>query len=85
MDLSSPYAMAEVDGDMTKRLLVLFFCLLLVMIGFGITLPVFPFYAELLAREGGASQGAATANMINHNQEFGRREAFGVRDFKKQQ
>jgi hypothetical protein len=48
---------------MTKHLLVLFFCLFLVMIGFGITLPVFPFYAERLARAGGASQGAAAVHV----------------------
>ena len=43
--------------EIRKHLLVLFFCLFLVMIGFGITLPVFPFYAERLARAGGASRG----------------------------
>jgi DHA1 family multidrug resistance protein-like MFS transporter len=48
---------------MTKHLLVLFFCLFLVMIGFGITLPVFPFYAERLARAGGASQGVAAVHV----------------------
>ena len=48
---------------MTKHLLVLFFCLFLVMIGFGITLPVFPFYAERLARAGGASQGEAAVHV----------------------
>ena len=48
---------------MTKHLLLLFFCLFLVMLGFGITLPVFPFYAERLAREGGASQGAAAIHV----------------------
>jgi DHA1 family multidrug resistance protein-like MFS transporter len=40
---------------MIKRLSVLFFCLFLVMIGFGMTLPVFAFYTERLAIEGGAS------------------------------
>jgi DHA1 family multidrug resistance protein-like MFS transporter len=40
---------------MSKHLLVLFFCLFLVMIGFGMTLPVFAFYTERLAIEGGAS------------------------------
>lgn len=49
--------------DMKKHLLVLFFCLFLVMIGFGITLPVFPFYAERLAMEGGASRGAAAVHV----------------------
>jgi DHA1 family multidrug resistance protein-like MFS transporter len=48
---------------MTKHLLVLFFCLFLVMMGFGITLPVFPFYAERLARAGGASQGVAAVHV----------------------
>jgi DHA1 family multidrug resistance protein-like MFS transporter len=48
---------------MTKGLLVLFFCLFLVMIGFGITLPVFAFYAERLARAGGASQGEAAVHV----------------------
>lgn len=48
---------------MKKHLLVLFFCLFLVMIGFGITLPVFPFYAERLARAGGASQGETAVHV----------------------
>ncbi|MDQ6733199.1 MAG: MFS transporter [Nitrospirota bacterium] len=48
---------------MTKHLLVLFFCLFLVMIGFGITLPIFAFYAERLAKESGASQGAAAVHV----------------------
>ena len=48
---------------MTKHLLVLFFCLFLVMIGFGITLPVFAFYAERLARAGGASEGQAAVHV----------------------
>ncbi len=48
---------------MTKRLLVLFFCLFLVMIGFGITLPVFAFYAERLATAGGASQREAAVHV----------------------
>lgn len=48
---------------MTRHLLVLFFCLFLVMIGFGITLPVFAFYAERLARAGGASQGEAAVHV----------------------
>jgi len=49
--------------EMRKHLSVLFFCLFLVMIGFGITLPVFPFYAERLARGGGVSQGAAAVHV----------------------
>ncbi len=48
---------------MTKHLLVLFFCLFLVMIGFGITLPIFAFYAERLAKADGASQGAAAVHV----------------------
>ena len=39
-----------------KHLLVLLACLFVVMIGFGITLPVLPFYVERLALEAGASQ-----------------------------
>ena len=48
---------------MTRPLLVLFFCLFLVMIGFGITLPVFAFYAERLAMAGGASEGQAAVHV----------------------
>lgn len=43
---------------MKRRLFVLFACLFVVMIGFGITLPVLPFYVERLALEGGASRQA---------------------------
>jgi DHA1 family multidrug resistance protein-like MFS transporter len=39
-----------------KQLLVLLACVFVVMIGFGITLPVLPFYVERLAVEGGASR-----------------------------
>lgn len=39
-----------------KRLFVLLACLFVTMIGFGITLPVLPFYAERLALTGGASR-----------------------------
>ena len=42
---------------------MLFFCLFLVMIGFGITLPVFAFYAERLAMAGGASEGQAAVHV----------------------
>ncbi len=48
---------------MSKHLLVLFFCLFLVMIGFGMTLPVFAFYTERLAIEGGASRGEAAVHV----------------------
>ena len=41
---------------MKKHLFVLLACLFIVMIGFGITLPVLPFYVERLALEAGASQ-----------------------------
>lgn len=41
---------------MRKRLFVLLSCLFVVMIGFGITLPVLPFYVERLALEAGAAQ-----------------------------
>lgn len=41
---------------MRKRLFVLLGCLFVVMIGFGITLPVLPFYVERLALEAGAAQ-----------------------------
>lgn len=40
----------------SKHLFVLLACLFVVMIGFGITLPVLPFYVERLALESGASQ-----------------------------
>jgi DHA1 family multidrug resistance protein-like MFS transporter len=39
-----------------KHLFVLLACLFVVMIGFGITLPVLPFYVERLAIEAGAAQ-----------------------------
>ena len=39
-----------------KRLLVLLICLFVTMIGFGITLPVLPFYVERLALAGGTSR-----------------------------
>jgi len=41
---------------MKKDLFLLLACLFVVMIGFGITLPVLPFYVERLALEGGASR-----------------------------
>lgn len=41
---------------MKKSLFVLLACLFIVMIGFGITLPVLPFYVERLALKDGASQ-----------------------------
>ena len=43
-----------------KHLFVLFFCLFVVMIGLGITMPVLPFYVERLAlAEGMSSQSVA--------------------------
>ena len=48
---------------MSKHLLVLFFCLFLVMIGFGMTLPVFAFYTERLALDGGASREVAAVHV----------------------
>ena len=41
---------------MKKHLLVLLACVFVVMIGFGITLPVLPFYVERLALEAGVSR-----------------------------
>jgi MFS transporter, DHA1 family, multidrug resistance protein len=41
---------------MKKRLLILLACLFVTMIGFGITLPVLPFYTERLALAEGASR-----------------------------
>lgn len=43
---------------MKKHLFALFACLFVVMIGFGITLPVLPFYVKRLALEAGVSQGS---------------------------
>ena len=40
----------------SKHLFALLACLFVVMIGFGITLPVLPFYVERLALAGGASR-----------------------------
>jgi multidrug resistance protein len=42
-------------SEMKKRLFVLLACLFVVMIGFGITLPVLPFYVERLALAEGVS------------------------------
>lgn len=43
-------------NEMKKPLFVLLTCVFVVMIGFGITLSVLPFYVERLAVEGGASR-----------------------------
>ena len=48
---------------MKKRLLVLLVCLFVVMIGFGITLPVLPFYTERLALQAGASREAVAIHV----------------------
>ena len=41
---------------MKARVFVLLVCVFVVMIGFGIIMPVLPFYAERLALAGGASR-----------------------------
>lgn len=41
---------------MKRHLFVLLACFFVVLSGFGITLPVLPFYVELLALEAGAAQ-----------------------------
>jgi len=46
----------RIGDEMKKHLFVLLSCLFVVMIGFGITLPVLPFYVERLALRGGASR-----------------------------
>jgi DHA1 family multidrug resistance protein-like MFS transporter len=44
---------------MEKRLLILFFCLFVVMAGYGLTLPVLPYYIERLALSEGATSAQA--------------------------
>lgn len=48
---------------MRKHLAVLLVCLFVVMIGFGITLPVLPFYVERLALQEGASSRAVVLHV----------------------
>ncbi len=48
---------------MKKHLFVLFACLFAVMIGFGITMPVLPFYTERLALAKGASREAVAIHV----------------------
>lgn len=48
---------------MIRRLAALFYCVLIVMIGFGITLPVMTFYIERLALDGGSSPGRAATHI----------------------
>lgn len=53
-------AYARLISIMTRRLIPLFACVLIVMVGFGIALPVMPLYAERLAlASGGSPQRAA--------------------------
>ena len=47
-------------GCMEKRLLILLSCLFVVMVGYGLTLPVLPFYIERLALSEGASSAEAS-------------------------
>ena len=49
--------------QMNKHLFVLLACLFVVMVGFGITLPVLPFYVERLALEAGASRQSIVLNV----------------------
>lgn len=46
-----------------RRLLVLLGCVFVAMVGFGITLPVLPFYTERLVRAGGASASAVAVQV----------------------
>jgi DHA1 family multidrug resistance protein-like MFS transporter len=48
---------------MNKHLFALLACLVVVMIGFGITLPVLPFYVERLAISEGASRRGVTMHV----------------------
>ncbi|MFZ1700932.1 MAG: MFS transporter [Pyrinomonadaceae bacterium] len=48
----------------SKQLFVLLACLFVVMIGFGITLPVLPFYIERLALEAGASPQSSVLHVM---------------------
>lgn len=49
---------------MKKHLFVLLACLFVVMIGFGITLPVLPFYIERLALDAGASPQSSVLHVM---------------------
>lgn len=49
---------------MKKHLFVLLACLFVVMVGFGITLPVLPFYIERLALEAGASPQSSVLHVM---------------------
>ena len=48
---------------MIRRLAALFACVLIVMIGFGITLPVMTFYIERLAVDAGATPGRVATHI----------------------
>jgi len=48
---------------MKKPLFILYFCLMVVMIGFGITLPVLPFFIEQQAFTEGVTTGAASMHV----------------------
>jgi MFS family permease len=48
---------------MNRRLFILLACLFLIFVGFGITLPVLPFFAERLALAEGTSQSVATIHI----------------------
>ena len=50
-----PRSMPVIPVTINKHLWVLLACVFVVMIGFGITLPVLPFYVERLALARGAS------------------------------
>ena len=47
--------MGPMPTTSSRNLALLFFCVFLVMAGYGITLPVFPFYTERIASMGGIS------------------------------
>lgn len=53
----------NIVNTMKKQLFVLLACLFVVMIGFGITLPVLPFYVERLALDAGASRRAVVLHV----------------------
>lgn len=45
---------------MKHPLFILLFCLFVIMTGYGLTLPVLPYYIERLAMNGNATTGQAT-------------------------
>jgi MFS transporter, DHA1 family, multidrug resistance protein len=56
LDIKSRARRENAIKETRNQLFVLLACVFVVMIGFGITLPVLPFYVERLAVEGGASR-----------------------------